>query len=154
MAETASSAGPDVHGPVDFLLIQFPADRLTGTVAPRLIDLVEDGIIRIYDLLVISKSDTGAVQAIELRDSPVAQDFQYFAGASSGLLGDDDMREAAEAMDPGTVAALLVYENSWAVPVVGAARDSGGEVIASGRIPATVVMEALDALEHSEPART
>ena len=152
MAEQASSHVPDVHGPVDYVLIQFPMDKLTGQVAPRLIELVEDGIIRIYDLLVISKSESGAVEAVELRDSPVARDFQYFAGASSGLLGDEDMREAADAMDPGTVAALVVYENSWAVPFVGAARASGGDVIASRRIPATVVMEALDALEQAAPA--
>jgi len=148
------NAFDDVHGPVDFLLIQFPADRLTGAVAPRLLELVESGIIRLFDLLVISKTDTGAVEVLELRDSPLAQDFRVFAGASSGMLDDDDMRQAAEAMDPGTVAALIVYENSWAVPFVAAARSSGGDVIASGRIPATVVMDVLDALEGAEPAAT
>ena len=147
-----SEATSEAHGPVDYLLIEFPMDRLTGAVAPRLVDLVESGIIRLYDLMVISKSEDGAVEAIELRDSPVAQDFQYFAGASSGLLGDEDMQQAADAMAPGTVAALLVYENSWAAPFVAAARSSGGEVIASGRIPATVVMEALDALESADSA--
>jgi hypothetical protein len=136
---------------VDYLLMEFPADRLTGAVAPRLLDLVESGTIRLYDLMVISKSESGAVEAIELRDSPLAQDFQYFAGASSGLLDDEDMQQAADAMTPGTVAALLVYENAWAAPFVAAARSSGGEVIASGRIPATVVMEALDALETADP---
>jgi hypothetical protein len=135
---------------VDFVLIEFPADQLTGEVAPRLLDLVEAGIIRIYDLMVISKTESGAVEAIELRDSPVAQDFQYFAGAASGLLDDEDMQQAADAMTPGTVAALLVYENTWAAPFVAAARSSGGELIASGRIPATVVMDALDALESAD----
>ena len=148
------NATPDVHGPVDFLLIQFPADRLTGQVTPRLVELVESGIIRLYDLIVISKTEDGAVEAVELRESPVAQEFQYFAGASSGLLDDEDLRQAADAMDPGTVAALLVYENSWAVPFVAAARASGGDVIAGGRIPATVIMDALDALEKAEPATT
>jgi uncharacterized membrane protein len=140
----------DVHGPVDYLLMEFPMDELTGAVTPRLVELVESGTIRIYDLLVISKSEDGAVEALELQDSPVAQDFQYFAGVSSGLLDDDDMREAAQAMNPGTVAALLVYENTWAIPFVAAARDSGGDVIAGGRIPATVVMAALDALESAD----
>ena len=147
MSEATSAAQAVAHGPVDFLLLEFPADRLTGAVAPELIALVESGTIRLYDLMVIHKADDGAVQALELRDSPLAQDFQYFAGASSGLLDDEDMRQAADAMTPGTVAALLVYENSWAVPFVAAARESGGEVIASARIPADVVMEALDALE-------
>ena len=154
MSETTSETRTDVHGPVDFLLIQFPSNRLTGKVTPRLVELVESGIIRLYDLLVISKGEDGAVEAVALRDSPLAQDFQYFAGASSGLLDNEDMRQAADAMDPGTVAALIVYENSWAVPFVGAALDSGGDVIAGGRIPATVVMEALDALEQAEPAIT
>ena len=147
MSEATSAAQADAHGPVDFLLVEFPADRLTGAVVPELVALVESGTIRLYDLMVISKSDDGAVEALELRDSPLGQDFQYFAGASSGLLDDEDMRQAADAMTPGTVAALLVYENTWAVPFVAAALDSGGEVIASARIPATVVMEALDALE-------
>jgi hypothetical protein len=154
VSEATINAPTDVHGPVDFLLIQFPVDRLTGQVTPRLVELVESGIIRLYDLIVISKSDDGAVEALELRESPVAQEFQYFAGASSGLLDDEDLRQAADAMDPGTVAALLVYENSWAVPFVAAARASGGEVIAGGRIPATVIMDALDALEQAEPAAT
>ena len=154
MSEATLNAPADVHGPVDFLLIQFPADRLTGQVTPRLVELVESGIIRLYDLIVISKTDSGAVEAVELRESPVAQEFQYFAGASSGLLDDEDLRQAADAMDPGTVAALIVYENSWAVPFVAAARASGGEVIAGGRIPATVIMDALDALEQGEPATT
>jgi hypothetical protein len=145
-----SEATSEAHGPVDYLLIEFPTEKLTGAVAPRLVDLVESGTIRLYDLMVISKSESGAVEAVELRDSPVAQDFQYFAGASSGMLDDEDMRQAADAMAPGTVAALLVYENSWAAPFVAAAQSSGGEVIASGRIPATVVMEVLDALETAD----
>jgi Family of unknown function (DUF6325) len=154
VSEAATKVHPDVHGPVDFLLIQFPADRLTGQVTPRLVELVESGIIRLYDLIVISKTESGAVEAVELQDSPVAQEFKYFAGASSGLLDDEDLHQAADAMDPGTVAALLVYENSWAVPFVAAARESGGDVIAGGRIPATVIMDVLDALEQAEPATT
>lgn len=138
----------DVHGPIDFVLIEFPADRLTGEAAPALIDLVERGVVRLLDLLVISKAEDGAVEAVELTDpAGPGAGFQYFAGARSGLLGNDDMKEAAEAMNPGTVAALIVYENSWAVPFVGAVRNSGGELIASARIPAPEVMAALDALE-------
>jgi dihydroorotase-like cyclic amidohydrolase len=153
VSETASEA-PTVHGPVDFVLLQFPADRLTGAVAPRLVELVEAGVIRLFDLVVISKSMSGAVEMLELRDSPIAQDFRFFSGANSGLINDEDVREAADAMDAGTVAALLVYENSWAVPFVAAAREAGGDLVASGRIPAQVVMEVLDALERAEPART
>jgi uncharacterized membrane protein len=136
-----------VHGPVDFVLIEFHADKLTGEAAPALRDLVERDIIRLYDLMVISKHDDGSVEALELQDPAGVDGFSYFAGARSGLLGDDDLREAAEAMEPGTVAALIVYENSWAIPFVAAARNSGGELIASARIPATDVMAALEALD-------
>jgi hypothetical protein len=145
MTQTAS----EVHGPIDFLLLEFPGDQLTGEAGPALRDLVERGIVRLYDLLVISKADDGSVEALELKDPAGAGGFEYFAGARSGLLGDDDLRDAADAMKPGTVAALIVYENSWAIPFVAAARNSGGEVIASARIPASDVMDALEALEST-----
>ena len=138
----------EVHGPVDFVLIEFPADRLTGEAGPALLDLVERQVIRLFDLVVISKNDDGSVEALELTDPLAANGgFAYFAGARSGLIADDDMREAAQAMTPGTVAALIVYENTWAAPFVDAVRNSGGELIASARIPAPDVMAALDALE-------
>jgi dihydroorotase-like cyclic amidohydrolase len=138
----------DVHGPVDFVLLEFPRDGLTGEAGQALMDLVERGIVRIYDLMVISKGSDGAVEVLELTDpGSGAGSFTYFAGARSGLLGDEDMQEAAAAMEPNTVAALIVYENSWAIPFVAAARNSGGELIASARIPAADVMAAVEALE-------
>lgn len=142
----------EVHGPVDFVLIEFPADRLTGEAGPALVDLVERGLIRIFDLTVISKAQDGSVEAMELTDPLTGGNggFQYFVGAQSGLIGDDDIREAAEAMTPGTVAALVIYENTWAAPFVGAVRNSGGELIASARIPAADVMAALDALDSQD----
>jgi len=146
-----TSTTTEVHGPVDFVLIEFPADRLTGEAGPALVDLVERGLIRLFDLTVISKADDGSVVVLELTDPLVGDGgFSYFAGAQTGLIGDDDVREAAEAMTPGTVAALIVYENTWAVPFVGAVRNSGGELIASARIPAPDVMAALDALESDD----
>jgi hypothetical protein len=144
---TAATTG-DVYGPIDYVLIEFPSDRLTGAVAPQLVDLVERGVVRLLDLVVISKGADGAVEGVELTDpGGPAAGFEYFAGARSGLLDDEDMRAAADAMRPGTVAALIIYENAWAVPFVGAVVDSGGELIASARIPAPDVMAALDALE-------
>ena len=147
-----TSTTTEVHGPVDFVLIEFPADRLTGEAGPALLDLVERGLIRIFDLTVISKAEDGSVEAMELTDPLTGGGggFEYFAGAQSGLIGDDDIREAAEAMTPGTVAALVIYENTWAVPFVGAVRNSGGELIASARIPAPDVMAALDALDSQD----
>jgi hypothetical protein len=141
------------HGPIDFVLIEFPTDRLTGEAAPALIDLVEREVIRLLDLLVISKDADGSVEGIELTDPLAAGGgFEYFAGAQTGLLGNDDLAEAAAAMEPGTVAALIVYENLWAAPFVSAVRNSGGELIASARIPADDVIAALDALESLESA--
>jgi uncharacterized protein DUF6325 len=145
----SSATTTEVHGPIDFLLIEFPADKLTGEASQALIDLVERGVIRLYDLMVISKHEDGFVEALELTDPSGAGGFAYFAGARSGLLGNDELNEAASAMAPGTVAAVIVYENSWAIPFVAAARNSGGEVIASARIPATEVMAALENLEDS-----
>jgi uncharacterized membrane protein len=141
----------DVVGPIDFLLMEFPQDQLTGEASQALADLVEAGIIRVFDLMILSKNEDGSVEAMELTDPGTgAGGFSYFAGASSGLLGDEDMQQAAEAMSPGTVAALIVYENRWAEPFVAAARNSGGEVIASARIPAADIMEALEALEAAK----
>ena len=138
----------DVSGPIDFVLLEFPRDRLTGEAGKALADLVERGVIRLYDLVVIGKESDGSVEVLEITDpTSAAGGFAYFEGARSGLLGDDDVREAADAMQPGTVAALIVYENTWAVPFVAAARNSGGELIASARIPAADVMAAIDTLE-------
>ena len=139
----------DVHGPVDFVLLEFPHDRLSGAPAEALADLVQRGVIRLYDLLVISKDRDGTVDVLEIADpASGAGAFAAFAGARSGLLGDDDVTEAADAMKPDTVAALIVYENSWAVPFVAAVRGQGGELIASARIPAPEIMAALDELEQ------
>lgn len=147
--QTSTSSTAEVHGPVDFVLLEFPQDRLTGKASEALLDLVERGVIRLFDLMVISKNEDGSVEALELNDPAGVDGFSYFAGARSGLLGDDDIAEAAGAMQPGTVAALIVYENTWAAPFVAAARESGGEVIASARIPAADIMDALESLEST-----
>src|SRR5215470_1499474 len=137
----------DVHGPIDFVLLEFAGDKLTGEPAEALADLIERGVVRLYDLMVVSKELDGTVRELEISESS-AGGFNVFAGARSGLLGDDDVSEAASAMEPGTVAALIIYENAWAIPFVAAVRDGGGELIASTRIPAPDVMAALDSLER------
>jgi dihydroorotase-like cyclic amidohydrolase len=140
---------PDVHGPVDFVLLEFPRAKPDGRVAEALIDLVERGIVRVYDLLVVRKETDGTFSGVDLTEASPDDTvgFVAFAGARSGLLGDDDLRKAADAMEPGTVAALIVYENAWAIPFVAAARDAGGQLIASARIPAEDIMNALEAIE-------
>jgi hypothetical protein len=138
----------DVHGPIDFVLFEFPGDtQPTGQVIDALTDLVDRDIVRIYDLMVVRKDEDGTFEGVDLASMGDAGGFVAFAGARSGLIGDDDVRQAADAMEPGTIAALIVYENAWAVPFVAAARDQGGQLIASARIPAQDIMDALDAIE-------
>jgi len=143
----------DVHGPIDFLLIEFQSDRLTGEAAQALLDLVDKGIVTLYDVLVVGKTEDGEAYALDLADSAdQLGGFSDLAWVRSGLLTEDDMREAAGSMEPGTLAVLVVYENAWAIPFVAAAREAGGELIAGARIPAQDVMDALDALEAIEAA--
>ena len=142
----------DVHGPVDFVLLEFRGDRLTGRAAQELLDLVDRGIVRVYDVLVVGKELDGSVYGVDLAAEAAARlgGFADLAGARSGLLSDDDIRETAGVLEPGTLAAMIVYENTWAIPFVAAAREAGGEMVASARIPAQDVMDALDALETAE----
>jgi hypothetical protein len=145
----------EVHGPIDVLVLATHEDKMTGEAASALLDLVERGIVRIYDLMVVRKDEDGTYSGIDLTDvtSEDIGGFTAFAGARSGLLGEDDLAEAADAVEPGTVAVLIVYENSWAIPFVAAARRAGAEVVAAARIPADVVNEVLDELEAADAAR-
>ncbi len=142
----------DAHGPIDFVLIEFPDDRLTGRAAEEILALVERGVVRVFDVLVVGKAGDGTTYALDLADAADERlgGFGALAWARSGLLGDEDVAAAAAAMEPGRLAALLVYENLWAVPFVAAAMESGGELVASARIPAQDVADALEALEAAE----
>ena len=138
----------DEMGPVDYLLIEWPGRQPEGEVAPYVIDLVERGLIRLLDLAVIAKGEDGSVARLEIADvGGEVEEFAAFEGASSGLLSDEDTTEAAAALEPGTSAALLVYENRWAAPFAAAVRRSGGQLVASGRIPIQAILAALDAVE-------
>jgi uncharacterized membrane protein len=135
-------------GPIDYILVEWPGRQPNGEVAPHLVDLVERGVIRILDLAFVTKDEDGSVAGLELSDlGDGAAELEVFEGASSGLLGDDDLTEAAAALEPGTSAAILVFENTWAAPFVAAVHRSGGQLVASGRIPADDVLAALDAAE-------
>jgi Family of unknown function (DUF6325) len=137
-------------GPIDYLIVEWPGRQPTGEAMPHLIDLVDRGLIRILDLAFIAKAEDGSVAALEIGDLGDEIDvFAAFEGASSGLLGDDDLEEAGSALEPGTSAALLVFENRWAAPFAAAVRRSGGQLIASGRIPVQDVLAALDAVESA-----
>ena len=142
--------GIEEMGPIDYVLIEWPDRQPNGEAAPILVDLVERGIIRVLDIAFITKAEDGTVAGLELADlGERAAELTVFEGASSGLLGDDDLEEAAQALEPGTSAALLVYENSWAAPFAIAVRRSGGQLVASGRIPVQAVLAALDAAEEA-----
>lgn len=142
-----SAEAPEV-GPIDYLLIEWKGRQPNGEVAPVVVDLVDRGLIRVLDVVFVTKDEEGNVAALELADlgGEVAE-LAVFEGASSGLLGDDDVAQAGDVLEPGTSAALLVFENSWAAPFVAAVRRSGGELVASGRIPAEDILAALDAAE-------
>jgi hypothetical protein len=138
----------DEMGPVDYLLVEWPGRQPEGQLAPYVIDLVERGLIRVLDLAVIAKDEDGSVARLEIADvGGEVEEFASFEGASSGLLSDEDTDEAATALEPGTTAALLVYENLWAAPFAAAVRRSGGQLVASGRIPVQAIIAALDAAE-------
>jgi hypothetical protein len=139
-------------GPIDYIVLEWAGDQpVTGEVMPLLLDLVDRGVIRILDLAFLVKAEDGSVAAIDLAEV-AAQDtgLAEFEGASSGLLGQDDLEEAATALEPGTVAGVLVWENRWAAPVAIALRRSGGQLVASGRIPIQAIVAALDALETTD----
>jgi Family of unknown function (DUF6325) len=139
----------DEMGPVDYVVLEWPGGQPTaGEVQPLLLDLVDRGIVRILDIAFVAKDRDGSVSGVELGDlKEAAAAFAEFEGASSGLLGFDDLQEAAAALDPGTSAAVLVWENRWAAPVARALRRSGGQLVASGRIPVQAILAALDAVE-------
>jgi uncharacterized protein DUF6325 len=135
-------------GPIDYILVEWPGRQPNGEVAPHLIDLVERGLIRVLDLTFIAKDEDGTIRGLEIADvGNEVTELSVFEGASSGLLSDEDVEEAGGVMEPGTSAALLVFENVWAAPFATAVRRSGGQLAASGRIPVQAILAALDAAE-------
>jgi len=140
-------------GPIDYILIAWPDPHPNGEIAPLVVDLVDRGIIRILDLAFVAKAADGTVAGLEIADlGDEAQELKVFEGASSGLLSDDDLQEAGAALDPGSAAAVLVFENRWAAPFATAVRRSGGQLVANGRIPVQAILAALDAAEEAESA--
>jgi len=136
-------------GPVDYLVVEFPGNRMTGEGLPELVNLVDRGIIRIIDLLFVTRELDGSVAVAEIADldGDGSLDLAVFEGASSGLLGDEDIAEAGGVLEPGSSAALLVYENVWAAPLATALRRGGAQLVAGGRIPVQALLAALEAAE-------
>ena len=142
----------EVMGPVHFLLLEFPDQEPSGETAAALLDLVDAGIIRIYDIVAVRKEADGSVGGFEITDlgPEGASGFAVFAAARSGLMDDEDISEAGSVMEPGTVAVLFVYEDTWAIPFVDAAHRAGGQLIASAHIPTQDIIDVLDALEETD----
>ena len=139
----------DEMGPVDYVIVEFPKTNFTGEGMPLLVDLVDQGIIRILDLLFVAKEDDGSVVIMDIADfdGDGTLDLAIFEGAASGLLDQSDVDEATSILEPGTAAAILVYENTWAGPFAAAIRRAGGQLVASGRIPVQALIAAVDALD-------
>lgn len=135
----------DEMGPIDYIVVEWPGKQPTGEALPHLVDLVDHGIIRIIDLAFIAKDEDGTVTVLDI--SELGETLAVFEGASSGLLGDDDISEAGGVLEPGTSAAILVWENRWAAPFASAVRKGGGQLVASGRIPVQDLIGALEAAD-------
>ena len=142
----------DELGPVDYIVVEFPGSKFNGEIAPALDDLVDRGIIRVLDLIVLQKDDKGAIEAVELSDldESEAGSLRAYETELAMLLSEEDVLNVAEAIEPGTTAAVLVWENTWAVPFATAVRHSGGQLVAGGRIPIQAIAAALEADEEEE----
>jgi hypothetical protein len=144
-----SEASLDELGPIDYVVVEFPEHKMTGEGLPILVDLVDRGIIRLLDLVFFTKAADGSVAIVEIADfdGDGELDLAIFEGASSGVVGEDDVQEAAAAVENGSSAALLVYETRWAAPFAAAVRRGGGQLVAFGRIPTQELLAALEALD-------
>lgn len=138
-------------GPIDYFVVEWPAGKQpTGEAFPYLVDLVDRGLIRLLDLVFVRKEDDGTIVGLDLSTMGDDAQLTVFEGVSSGLIGEADIQETGGVLEPGTSAAMLVYENTWAAPFATALRNSGAQLVANGRIPINAIIAALDELEATE----
>jgi hypothetical protein len=139
----------DELGPVDYLIVEFPAGKsnFTGEMAAELVRLVDAGTIRVIDILILTKNEDGTVDAMELSDIEDLGPLQSIEAELAELLAEEDVEHLAAAMDPGSTAGVLIWENLWAAPFASAARRSGGQLIATGRIPIQAIIASIEADE-------
>ena len=139
----------DELGPVDFVVIEFPVGKadFTGEIAAELARLAEAEMIRVLDVVILEKHENGDIEALELNDLPELGDLRKIEAELAEILAEDDVAHLAAAMEPGSVAAALVWENTWAAPFGAAVRRSGGQLVANGRIPMQAIIASLEADE-------
>ena len=137
----------DELGPVDYIVVEFPAgaSNFTGEMSAELLRLVDAGTIRLIDVLILTKNEDGSVDAMELSDVPGLGELEKVEAELAELLAADDVVNLAACMDPGSVAGVLIWENLWAAPFASAARRSGGQLIANGRIPIQAIIASIEA---------
>ena len=137
----------DSLGPVDYVIVEFPAgaSNFTGEMAKELLALVDAGTIRVIDILILTKDKDGTVEAMELSDIEELGGLQTIEAELAELLAAEDVEHLAAAMDPGSTAGVLIWENLWAAPFAAAARRSGGQLIATGRIPIQAIIASIEA---------
>jgi Family of unknown function (DUF6325) len=138
--------GVDELGPVDWIVVEFPGSRFNGEIAPALRDLVDRDLVRVLDLLVLKKDADGALDAFELSDLDTSEigELRGYESELAMLLSEEDVTAVAAAIEPGSSAAVLVWENTWAAPFASAVRHSGGQLVASGRIPIQALLAAVE----------
>lgn len=154
----ADTIAPDVSdqldelGPVDWIVLEFPGSRFKGEIAPALADLTDRGIVRVLDLLLLKKDEEGSLDVFEMSDLDDSEigDLRSYETALADLLSEEDVLAVAEAVEPGSSAALLVWENTWAAPFGSAVRHAGGQLVASGRIPIQALLAAIEQDEDDD----
>jgi hypothetical protein len=145
--ESVQETDLDALGPVDYVIVEFPAgaSSFTGEMAEELVRLVDSGIIRVIDVLILTKDEDGTVDAMELSDVPELGELETVEAQLAELLAAEDVEHLAAAMEPGSTAGVLIWENLWAAPFASAARRSGGQLIATGRIPIQAITASIEA---------
>ncbi len=137
-------------GPISYLIVEFPGNQMTGGGLTVLLDLVDRGVIRILDLMFVRRDADGSIEALELQDLDADGQFDLavFEGVSSGLLDESDLEDAKSAIEPGSSAGILIFENRWAAPFTAALRRGKAQLVAAGYIPLDDIVASLDATDR------
>jgi hypothetical protein len=143
----APRSDDDLLGPIGYLIVEYPGNKMTGNAFRELLSLVDRGLVRVLDLRFVMRADDGSLAVMELSDIDADGQFDFglFAGVTSGLLDESDLKEAANALEPNSAAAVMVYENRWAAPFTQALREAGASLVSAGFIPQDALLAALDA---------